>query len=154
MKNTNKKGFTLVELVIVIAVIAILAAVLIPTFTSVITRANQSAVVQKLKAEIDEAYVDYVADEHTVPTKVTVYTKTAGEKTEFVKLVFGDDNGSTEAPETRKVYTLDTEGETTKSVTLDSRYGYVCFSWTPGQGFSIVTATAAPTSTLAESATE
>ena len=30
----NRKGFTIVELVIVIAVIAILAAVLIPTFSS------------------------------------------------------------------------------------------------------------------------
>ena len=43
MRNTNKKGFTIVELVIVIAVIAILAAVLIPTFTGIIRRANQSA---------------------------------------------------------------------------------------------------------------
>ena len=34
----NKKGFTIVELVIVIAVIAILAAVLIPTFSSLIRR--------------------------------------------------------------------------------------------------------------------
>lgn len=34
-----KNGFTIVELVIVIAVIAILAAVLIPTFTSVAERA-------------------------------------------------------------------------------------------------------------------
>lgn len=42
IKN-NKKGFTLVELVIVIAVIAILAAVLIPTFASVIGNANRSA---------------------------------------------------------------------------------------------------------------
>ena len=40
---TNKKGFTIVELVIVIAVIAILAAVLIPTFSSVISKANASA---------------------------------------------------------------------------------------------------------------
>lgn len=39
----NKKGFTLVELVIVIAVIAILAAVLIPTFTSLIKKANMSS---------------------------------------------------------------------------------------------------------------
>lgn len=38
-----KKGFTITELVIVIAVIAILAAVLIPTFTYVIKRANRSA---------------------------------------------------------------------------------------------------------------
>ena len=35
MKNSNKKGFTIVELVIVIAVIAILAAVLIPTFSNI-----------------------------------------------------------------------------------------------------------------------
>lgn len=42
LKN-SKKGFTLVELVIVIAVIAILAAVLIPTFGSVINNANRSA---------------------------------------------------------------------------------------------------------------
>ncbi len=43
MRNTNKKGFTIVELVIVIAVIAILAAVLIPTFSGIIARANLSA---------------------------------------------------------------------------------------------------------------
>ena len=40
MRNTNKKGFTVVELVIVIAVIAILAAVLIPTFAGIIHKAN------------------------------------------------------------------------------------------------------------------
>ena len=38
-----KKAFTITELVIVIAVIAILAAVLIPTFTSLINKANQSS---------------------------------------------------------------------------------------------------------------
>lgn len=43
MKQTNKKGFTIVELVIVIAVIAILAAVLIPTFVSITKKANLSA---------------------------------------------------------------------------------------------------------------
>ena len=39
MKN-SKRAFTIVELVIVIAVIAILAAVLIPTFSSLIEKAN------------------------------------------------------------------------------------------------------------------
>ena len=43
IKRNNKKGFTIVELVIVIAVIAILAAVLIPTFAGIINKANQSA---------------------------------------------------------------------------------------------------------------
>lgn len=43
MRNTNKRqGFTIVELVIVIAVIAILAGVLIPTFSNVIQKAKDS----------------------------------------------------------------------------------------------------------------
>ena len=40
LKKTNKKGFTLVELVIVIAILAILAAIAIPTVTNVIGTAN------------------------------------------------------------------------------------------------------------------
>lgn len=47
--NKNRKGFTIVELVIVIAVIAILAAVLIPTFASLIAKANVSADTQLVK---------------------------------------------------------------------------------------------------------
>ena len=43
MRNTNKKGFTIVELVVVVAVIAILAAVMIPVFNGVIAKANLSA---------------------------------------------------------------------------------------------------------------
>ena len=49
MKKLNKKGFTIVELVIVIAVIAILAAVLIPTFATVIEKANRSAAMQNAR---------------------------------------------------------------------------------------------------------
>lgn len=43
MKKQTKKGFTLVELVIVIAVIAILSAILIPTFGNVISQAKENA---------------------------------------------------------------------------------------------------------------
>ena len=43
MKNKNKKGFTIVELVIVIAVIGILAGVLIPIFVNLTNKANQAA---------------------------------------------------------------------------------------------------------------
>lgn len=53
----NKKGFTIVELVIVIAVIAILAAILIPTFANVTDSAKKAA----LQANIRNAYTEYVA---------------------------------------------------------------------------------------------
>ena len=49
MRKTNKKGFTIVELVIVIAVIAVLAAVLIPTFTSLTRKANESKDIQLVR---------------------------------------------------------------------------------------------------------
>ena len=49
MKKMNKKGFTIVELVIVIAVIAILAAVLIPTFSGVIEKAQKNANLQQAR---------------------------------------------------------------------------------------------------------
>ena len=62
MKRNNKKGFTIVELVIVIAVIAILAAVLIPTFGGVIETANKSAVTQKAAALYKEIYAIDLSD--------------------------------------------------------------------------------------------
>ena len=43
MKLNKKKGFTIVELVIVIAVFAFLAAVLIPNISKLVKKANQSA---------------------------------------------------------------------------------------------------------------
>ncbi len=46
MLKLNKKGFTIVELVIVIAVVAILAAVLIPTFIGLMQTAKTSADIQ------------------------------------------------------------------------------------------------------------
>ncbi len=48
MKN-NRKGFTVVELVIIIAVVAVLAAVLIPTFSAIVKRANISADTQAVR---------------------------------------------------------------------------------------------------------
>ncbi len=50
MKNkTNKRAFTIVELVIVIAVIAILAAVLIPTFSNLVKKAQVSSDTQLVR---------------------------------------------------------------------------------------------------------
>ena len=46
MKMHSKKGFTIVELVIVIAVIAILAAVMVPTFSGIVNKAKASSAEQ------------------------------------------------------------------------------------------------------------
>lgn len=59
MKKKLKKGFTLVELVIVIAVIAILSAVLIPTFGNVISNAKEAAA----KEEVNNAITQYTANQ-------------------------------------------------------------------------------------------
>lgn len=59
-----KKAFTITELVIVIAVIAILAAVLIPTFSTVIGKANESAAMQECRNEWTNMSVDVMAEEN------------------------------------------------------------------------------------------
>ena len=59
-KQRLKRAFTITELVIVIAVIAVLAAVLIPTFASVVKSANKSADEQYLK-NINITLADYTA---------------------------------------------------------------------------------------------
>ena len=72
MINSRKKGFTLVELVIVIAVVAILAAVLIPTFSNLIKKANISADQQAVVQMNKILAMDEVSDpKPTTTDKVT-----------------------------------------------------------------------------------
>lgn len=47
----KKKGFTITELVIVIAVIAILASVMIVSYTSVLSSANETAALEEARSE-------------------------------------------------------------------------------------------------------
>jgi len=54
-----KKGFTLVELVVVIAVIVILSAILIPTFANVTQKANEAARDEALAGAEKMVLVEY-----------------------------------------------------------------------------------------------
>ena len=48
LKKNDKKGFTLVELIVVLVILAILAALLIPALTGYIDKARNSRLSQRL----------------------------------------------------------------------------------------------------------
>ena len=52
-KMKKKKGFTLIELMAVIAIIAILAAVLVPTVSGYITRSKKTAVITQVRTIVN-----------------------------------------------------------------------------------------------------
>ena len=74
MRKNNKKGFTIVELVIVIAVIAILAAVLIPTFAGMINKANDSKALQNATNVLKAYIADNAATDEDVDLYILVDT--------------------------------------------------------------------------------
>jgi prepilin-type N-terminal cleavage/methylation domain-containing protein len=65
-KLTSKKGFTLVEMLVVIAIIAVLVAIIIPTVTSATTKAACATNAANLRALVAEATTDYLAGGDTV----------------------------------------------------------------------------------------
>lgn len=69
MKNNKKKGFTLMELLIVIAIIAVLVAIAIPTFTSQLEKAREAADAANIRAAYAEVSVAYLADGDENATK-------------------------------------------------------------------------------------
>ena len=107
----NNKGFSLVELIVVIAIMAILAAVAIPTFASFIGKANVATDVDFLNNAEYAAELAYTADSSkdvdyvTVTlsadgaiSKVTVnFVQPTGESIAAVEVASGDKTGSDEA---------------------------------------------------------
>lgn len=51
-KLKNKKGFTLVELIVVLVILAILAALLVPALTGYIDKANQEKVIAECRSVV------------------------------------------------------------------------------------------------------
>ncbi|MBK8423387.1 MAG: prepilin-type N-terminal cleavage/methylation domain-containing protein [Elusimicrobia bacterium] len=59
--HRSKKGFTLIELMLVVAIISLLAAIAIPKFADMIIKAKEAAVLGKL-ASVRSAALIYYAD--------------------------------------------------------------------------------------------
>lgn len=69
MKKSNKKGFTLVELVVVIAIIGVLAAILVPSMMGYVKKSRLKTANSNAKTAYN-AIATWVADEETKGTPV------------------------------------------------------------------------------------
>ena len=82
MKKMNKKGFTLIEMLVVIAIIAILVAIVIPTVSNATTKAKEATDIANIRSTVAQYQIDNMngtaswkdpvlkfASKYTAPTK-------------------------------------------------------------------------------------
>lgn len=87
MKN-KKKGFTLVELIVVLAILAILAAMLVPALTGYIDKAKEKKIVAEARSAVIAAQTvssEYYAKENKVISADLIKTGGAS-NTDVLKL--------------------------------------------------------------------
>lgn len=71
-KFTNKKGFTLMEMLIVVAIIAILIAIAIPTFTGAMNKANAATDLANIRSGYAQAQIRAMTEGLSDNTKLTL----------------------------------------------------------------------------------
>mgnify|MGYP004541436575 CR=1 len=82
-KLKNSKGFTLMEMLIVVAIIAVLVAIAIPTFTNQLEKAREATDM----ANIRSAYAEVMASALTGDAKAAEGVKYDADKGEWTKAV-------------------------------------------------------------------
>lgn len=82
-RSYNKKGFTLAELLVVVAIIAVLIGVAIPIFTSQLERSREAADLANIRSAYASVMVDALTDEAgTFSASVRLSQQTPGWQTE------------------------------------------------------------------------
>lgn len=71
----NKKGFTLAELLIVVAIIAVLVAISIPIFTTQLEKSRDAVSVSNIRAAYAEASSNYLTGDSNGNTSANVTAK-------------------------------------------------------------------------------
>lgn len=84
MKENKKKGFTLVELIVVLVILAILAALLIPALTGYIDKAKRKSIVAETRQVVMAAQT--IVDEKYASAGNGTVTLTADDVAEILKL--------------------------------------------------------------------
>lgn len=67
-KLQNKKGFTLMEMLIVVAIIAVLVAIAIPVFNGALTKSKEAADVANVRATYAEWQTSMLTENTKAPT--------------------------------------------------------------------------------------
>lgn len=105
MNKMNKKGFTLIEMLVVIAIIAVLVAIIVPTVTNSTTKATASANAANLRTAAAQLTIEATAE-----PKLMDKLKTDGLAAADGKFTFApDSNASTDnsitvsAPKAKKL---------------------------------------------------
>ncbi len=118
----NKKGFTLMEMLIVIAIIAILIAIAIPTFTSALEKSRQRTDMANVRSLKSLAVADYMSEGGEIAalgstaTKAYCYLEKGGQSFE------ANTSQKTAAPDDGSLVTLEAAWET-KSPDSGADYG-------------------------------
>ena len=71
MKKNNKKGFTLAELLIVVAIIAVLTAIAIPVFTAQLEKSRESTDIANVRSAYATLMTEYLVNTDS-PQTMTV----------------------------------------------------------------------------------
>lgn len=91
MNKTNKKGFTLAELLIVVAIIAVLVAIAIPVFTSQLEKSREAVDEANIRSIYASLSADVLTENTTDPAGKTNYNGAATYKvTKTADVVTGE----------------------------------------------------------------